>query len=279
MWNYILKMGMIRMQGNLNTEEKIVGKRYTMRDRVAHQSHMITCVLLVITGLYMALQFNVCSLGAWTLMSYQNLRLIHVVAGILFLLVNWTLIPFNLVTSGHMLQYIFSPKDVVRLKQAIVSLITGGEYPKYTIFNKTTGHYENKLHPAYKLMVIFEGMAIVFIGLSGIIMIDLKFGFVDFNIAIWNNFMAWLVGDIAGSVSVFIGMTGIEFIRMIHLWATYWFVLELIIHLGFLGVDPRMTQYIKALFLTGNETMDEYTEIVEGAHAEHKKKKPLFVFK
>jgi len=270
------------MQGNPNTENNIVGKRYTMRDRVAHQSHMITCVLLVITGLYMAIQFNACSLGTWTLMSYQNLRLIHVVAGILFLLINWTLIPFNLVTSGHMLQYIFSPKDVIRLKQAIVSLITGSEYPKYTIFNKTTGHYENKLHPAYKLMVIFEGMAIVFIGLSGIIMIDLKFGFVNFDIAVWNNLMAWLVGDIAGSVAVFIGMTGVELIRTIHLWATYWFVLEFIIHLGFLGVDPRMTQYINALFLTGNETMNEYTEIVEGDH-EHKKKKsqkrPLIVFK
>ncbi|MDF1531318.1 MAG: cytochrome b/b6 domain-containing protein [ANME-2 cluster archaeon] len=266
------------MQGYPNTENDIVGKRYTIRDRVAHQTHMITCVLLIITGLYLALQFNVCTLQAWTLMSYQSLRLIHVIAGILFLLVNWTLIPFNLVTSGHMLQYIFGPKDAVRLKQAIVSLIKRGEYPKYTIYNKTTGHYENKLHPAYKLMVIFEGIAIVFIGLSGIIMIDLKFGVVDYNITAWNNFMAWFVGDIMDSVAALIGMNGIELIRSIHLWATYWFVIELIIHLGFLGVDPRMNKYLKALFITGNETMDEYTEIIEGTHAEHKKK-PLVVFK
>lgn len=266
------------MQGYPNTENDIVGKRYTIREMVAHQTHMITCVVLIITGLYMAVQFNICTLEAWTLISYQGLRLIHVIGGILFLLVNWTLIPFNLVTSGHMLQYIFGPKDAVRLKQAIVSLIKRKEYPKYTIYNKTTGHYENKLHPAYKLMVIFEGIAIIFIGLSGIIMIDLKFGIVDYNITAWNNFIAWFVGDITGSVAALIGMNGIELIRTIHLWATYWFVIELIVHLGFLGVDPRMTKYLKALFITGNETLDEYTEIVELPHEKHEKK-PLVVFK
>ena len=273
------------MQGNQNFDnDVIVGKRYGLRDMIAHQSHMVTCVLLIITGLYMAIQFNTCSLHAWELMSYQTLRLIHVIVGILFLLINWTLIPFNLLTSGHILTYIFSLKDVTRLKQAIVGIFKPPEeYPKYTIYNKTTGHYENKLHPALKLMTIFEGMAIVFVGLSGIIMIDLKFGFVDFDIAVWNNLMAWLVGDIAGSVAVFIGMTGVELIRTIHLWATYVFVFELIIHLGFLGVDPRMSQYAKALFITGKETMNEYVEVVEGAHEEHKKKprekRPLIVFR
>ena len=259
--------------------EKIVGQRYSLRDMVAHQTHMITCVLLIISGVYMALQFNHCTITAWQLINYQDIRLIHVIASILFLLVNWTLIPFNLLTSGHFLQYIFSLKDITRLKQAIVGIFKPkNKYPKYTIFNKTTGHYENKLHPAYKLMVIFEGMAIVLIGLSGIIMLDLKFGIVNFDIPLWNNFMAWFVGDITGSVSVYLGMSGIELIRTIHLWATYWFVFELIIHLGFLGIDPRMTKYIKAMFFTGKETMDEYTEITEGSHAK-KPKKPLFVFK
>ncbi|MDF1557946.1 MAG: cytochrome b/b6 domain-containing protein [ANME-2 cluster archaeon] len=266
------------MQGYPNADDDIVGKRYSLKEMVAHQTHMITCVVLIISGLYMALQFNICTMDAWNLISYQSLRLIHVVAGILFLMVNWGLIPFNLLTSGHILQYIFSPKDAVRLKQALAGILRPEKYPKYTIYNKTTGHYENKLHPAYKLMVIFEGIAIVFIGLSGIIMIDLKFGIVDYNVAVWNDFMAWFVEDITGSVAVFIGMTGIELIRTLHLWATYWFVIELIIHLGFLGVDPRMTQYFKALFITGKETMDEYTEIVEGEHAEHKKK-PILVFK
>jgi cytochrome b subunit of formate dehydrogenase len=273
------------MQGNQNFDnEVIVGKRYGLMDMVAHQSHMITCVLLIITGLYMALQLKTCSVQSWELISYQTLRLIHVIAGILFLLVNWTLIPFNLVTSGHMLTYFFSLKDVTRLYQAVVGVFKPPEeYPKYTIYNKTTGHYENKLHPAYKLMVIFEGIAIVFIGLTGIIMIDLKFGFVDFDIAIWNNFMAWFVNDITGSAAAVIGMSGVELIRTIHLWATYWFVLELIIHLGFLGIDPRMSQYVKALFITGKETMNEYVEVVEGAHEEHKKrprqKRPLIVFR
>jgi len=33
-----------------------------------------------------------------------------------------------------------------------------------------------------------------------------------------------------------------------------------------------MSQNVKALFITGKETMNEYVEVVEGAHEEHKKK-------
>ena len=223
-------------------------------------------------------QFNICTLDAWGWISYQNLRLIHVVAAILFILVNSIMLPFNILTSGHILQYIFGFKDIFRLKDSIIGIIKPEQYPKYTIFNKTTGHYEHKLHPAFKLMVIPEGIGLVLIIISGIIMLDLKFGVVNFDIPLWNNLMAWFVEDITGSVSVYIGMSGIEFIRTIHLWATYWFVLELIIHLGFLGIDPRMTKFFKAMMLTGKETMDEHTEITEGGHAEHEKK-PLFVFK
>jgi len=61
------------MQGNQNFDnDVIVGNRYRLRDMIAHQSHMITCVLLIITGLYMAIQFNTCSLHAWELMSFQT---------------------------------------------------------------------------------------------------------------------------------------------------------------------------------------------------------------
>lgn len=261
-----------------DVKNRIVAQRYRVREMVAHGAHMITCVVLIATGLYMAIQFNICTLEAWRIISYQDLRLVHVITSILFLMVNWMLIPHNLLTSGHITQYIFGPKDADRLKKAVGALLNKNPFPRYTIFNASTEHYENKLHPAVKLMVIFEGIAIVIIGFSGIIMLDLKFGIVDFNVPAWNNFMAWFVGDITGSISVFFGMTGIEFIRTIHLWATYWFILELIIHLGFLGVDPRLTQYFKAMFLTGKEVIDKDTEIIEGITKERGRSKPILVF-
>ncbi len=49
-----------------------------------------------------------------------------------------------------------------------------------------------------------------------------------------------------------------------------------------------MSQNVKALFLTGKETMNEYVDVVEGAHEEHKnkpgdkrprEKRPLIVFR
>ena len=266
------------MQGN---QEIIIGKRYGFKEMVAHNLHMLTCVTLIISGLYMMKQFNICPSEAWNLISYNLLRFIHIIAAILFLVMNWGLIPFNLITSGHMLQYIFSPKDVIRLKDAFIGIFKREQYPKYTIYNKATGHYENALHPVVKALCIFEGMAIVLIALTGIIMIDLRFVVVNFDIPLWNNLMTWLVEDMIGSVSIFIGMSGVEFIRTIHLWATYWFVIELIFHLGFLGIDPRGLKYFKAMFLTGKEEMDEYTQVTDHAHEEtgKREKHPLIVFK
>jgi len=264
------------MQGN---QEVVVGKRYGLKEMVAHNLHMLTCVILIISGLYMMKQFNICAADSWGLISYDPLRLIHIVVAILFLLMNWVLIPYNLISSGHIFQYIFGPKDIVRLKDAFVGIFNKEQYPKYTIYNKTTGHYENALHPVVKLLCIFEGMAIVLIALTGFIMIDLNFVIIHFNIPLWNDLMTWLVEDVIGFFAAFINMTGVQLVRSVHLWATYWFVIELIFHLGFLFIDPRTGKYFKAMFLTGKEEMDEYTEVTEGGHEEKKEKHPIIVFR
>jgi len=62
----------------------------------------------------------------------------------------------------------------------------------------------------------------------------------------------------------------------------YWFVVELAMHFGFLGLDPRTLKYFNAIFVRGTEELDQYTEIVREPHEEKvvkKRRHPLVVLK
>ncbi|MEA3323812.1 MAG: hypothetical protein U9Q37_01560 [Euryarchaeota archaeon] len=61
-------------------------------------------------------------------------------------------------------------------------------------------------------------------------------------------------------------MSPIGFVRTVHLLAMYWFVVELAMHFGLLGMDPRTMKYFNAVFVSGKEELDKYTEIVRVPH-------------
>ena len=60
-------------------------------------------------------------------------------------------------------------------------------------------------------------------------------------------------------------MTSLEFLRVLHLLMTYWFVFELVVHVGILEFDPHVWKYYKAIFWTGKEDLSDthYSEYVE----------------
>lgn len=255
----------------------MITERYDAKGMRAHALHLFSCVTLVITGWYMAKQFNMCAaVNAWQFIPYENLRLFHMFAALIFIMAVWILIPYNLLTSGHLLQEIFWIPDVIRLKDMALSLVGKAEYPRFTIVDSETKHYGNKLHPFVKLMVIPENIAIFLIVASGVIMYDPEF-------AIWQSTVKPWILMLVGYISPWFSMSAIGLIRTVHLWAMYWFVIELVLHFGFLGMDPRTTRYFNAIFVSGEEELDEYTEIVkEPQHEEKvvkKQRHPLVVLK
>jgi len=52
-------------------------------------------------------------------------------------------------------------------------------------------------------------------------------------------------------------MNSLEFLRTFHLLMTYWFVFELIVHVGILGLDPKVWKYYKAIFWSGKENLTD----------------------
>jgi len=54
---------------------------------------------------------------------------------------------------------------------------------------------------------------------------------------------------------------------MLHLLMTYWFIFELVVHVGILELDPNVWKYYKAIFWSGKEdlTDNHYVEVVKAS--------------
>ena len=253
----------------------LITERYDPKSMRAHAFHLFSCVTLIITGWYMAKQFNMCTMDAWQSIPYESVRLFHMFAALIFIIAVWIFTIYNLLTSGHLLSEIFFIPDAIQLKNMILSLFGKAEYPRYVVVDQETGHYKNKLHPAIKLLVIPENIAIVLIVATGVIMYAPEYAF-------WSMYIEPGILYYIGYISPWFNMSPIGFVRTVHLWAMYWFIVELALHFGLLGMDPRTTKYFNAVFVNGKEEMDKYTEIIRAPHKEKPAKKghhPLVVLK
>jgi hypothetical protein len=43
--------------------------------------------------------------------------------------------------------------------------------------------------------------------------------------------------------------------RVLHLAAAYWFIIEVVLHVGLVQLDPRKFQHIKSMFIDGREDL------------------------
>lgn len=241
-----------------NNRSKVV-ERYTVTDRIAHTVHAIAMLVLIITGLKIY--------AGWDFMSFHSARALHMIAVPFLLAVNWILIPYNIFSEGHGVygkimhfvdHYIFGPKDLARLGGMIKNFFGKGKYPAFSIYDEEKGHYGTKLHPLMKVLIPLEGLALVLIAISGIVLYKLDWSLFGLPIAQW-------ITSVAGIFAPVFGMSAVGFLRLIHLLMTYWFIFELVIHVGILELDPNVWKYYKAIFLTGKEDFSDthYSEYVE----------------
>ena len=52
-----------------------------------------------------------------------------------------------------------------------------GKYPAFSIYDESSGHYKTKLHPLMKILIVIEGLAIVVIAISGIVLYSARLVF------------------------------------------------------------------------------------------------------
>jgi len=237
----------------------MVVERYTITDRIAHTVHAVAMLVLIITGLKIY--------TGWDFMSFHTARGLHMIMVPFLLAVNWILIPYNIFSEGHGFlgkishftdHYIFGPKDATRLGGIIGNFFRKGRYPAFSIYDEEKGHYETKLHPVMKILIVLEGTAIFFIAVSGIVLYKLDWSLFGLPIGSW-------ILSAGGLIAPIFDMTSLEFLRTLHLLLTYWFVFELVIHVGILEFDPHVWKYYKAIFWSGKEDLSDtnYSEFVE----------------
>ncbi|AKB74265.1 Methanophenazine hydrogenase cytochrome b subunit [Methanosarcina lacustris Z-7289] len=244
-----------------NSNSTMVVERYTITDRIAHTVHAAAMLVLIITGLKIY--------AGWDFMSFHTARAIHMIAVPFLLSVNWILIPYNIFSEGHGFMgkishftdhYVFGPKDATRFSNIIKNFFRKGKYPAFTIYDEESGHYKTKLHPLMKILIVLEGTAIFFIAASGIVMYKLDWSLFGLPIASW-------ITSIAGMISPVFAMSAVEFLRASHLLLTYWFVFELVVHVGILEFNPHVWKYYKAIFWSGKEDLSDgyYVEVLNNS--------------
>lgn len=237
----------------------VVVERYTPTDRIAHTVHAITMLVLIITGLKIYM--------GWEFMSFHTARGLHMIMVPFLLAVNWILIPYNIFSEGHGFtgkithfidNYIFLPKDAARLGGVIGNFFSkGSHYPAFSIYDEETGHYKTKLHPLMKILIPIEGLALFLIAVSGVVLYNLNWSLFGLPIASW-------ILSVGNLIAPIFNMTSLEFLRALHLLMTFWFVFELVVHVGILEFDPHVWKYYKAIFVTGKEDFSDthYSESI-----------------
>ena len=252
---------MVRSAERPASRRKVV-ERYTWLERVTHLVHLIAMFVLLITG------FKI--YAGWDFMSFDAARTWHMIAVPFFLVANWLLVPYNIFSCkgekcsirdriGHFKEsYIFGRDDAERLIDTIKNFFGKGRYPAYTIYDERSEHYVTKLHPAMKILLVFESLSIFLVAVTGIVLYSLTWAPFGIPISEWILSVAWYFASLVNE-------NGLALLRFLHLFAAYWFVLELIIHVGIIELDPNAWKYHKAIFWSGKEDLSDrhFVKVIE----------------
>jgi cytochrome b subunit of formate dehydrogenase len=251
---------------NLHDGERHI-ERYSFLERFAHFAHLLSLFVLLFTGFKIYL--------GWDFMSYHLALYIHMIFAIVFILANWVLIPYNIATtevphcekckSGEHNEFIHSamniagryllgPQDFKNMYHIMLNFIGKGDYPAFTVYDVKNKGYIGKLHPVTKFLLVFEGMAVAVIVFTGIVIYNINWGF--FGIPVSPILLA--IGDF---VAPLFGMGTIFFMRTLHLAMAYFFIIEVIIHVGIIEMDPKVWKYHKAIFIGGHEDICDHSYV------------------
>ena len=244
-----------------------IAERWNKPMMAMHWIHMVTCLILIVTG------FRI-YLGWGFPPTYSQARALHMVAVCGFMVANCIFLPYGMILEAlegikhfgtkdgikhFMKANLFGREDARRLKAILLNFFgKQKEYPALTIYDEKAGLYVNRSHPITKILIPLEGIALVLITLTGIVMYDLNWSILGLNIG------AAIMG-VATWIGAPFGLGAMVLCRTLHLGMCYYFVFDLFIHVGILQLDLRVKQAWKAMFLTGKEDLAKspYAKIIK----------------
>ncbi|CAJ36238.1 cytochrome b/b6 domain-containing protein [Methanocella arvoryzae] len=228
---------------------RMIVVRHTTLERLSHYANIVFLTALLLTGfcVYMGLPY----------LSYNDAFAIHVLSGAAFVAVNWIVVPYNAIVNGKLAEYWLWPSDIRRLARTLSSFFSGKESPRYTIYDEQGRRFINRLHPVTKLLIYSHYVALFIASFTGLVLYSTTLTVLDTNIS-------GIVLKVLDFVAPTMSLSGLGLARLLHIAAAYWFIIETVIHVGMVQLDPRKFLHIKSMFLTGKEDLmqDSTAEIV-----------------
>lgn len=265
---------------------ELIGHRYNVAIRGMHWINLMSIFILIITGMRIYLGWGFPS-------SFAEARGLHMIAVITFLVANWILLPYGIFieilerskyaemkcnfkdfrgiwlyiilnaryckTEGikrFLKTSLFFKEDANRLVGIIRHYMGKQEYPAFAVYNEKSGVYENRTHPVMKLLIPLESTAILFIVITGIVLYDINWSIFGINVG-------GIIMNMTAGAGVLFGINAMVLSRTLHLALTYFFIVEVLIHVGILQMDFKTKEAWKAIFINGKENIEEspYTTI------------------
>lgn len=104
-------------------------------------------------------------------------RTLHIALGVFIILWDLVLQPILLFGEKHFLDMIPTHKDVrdlILILLCATGLIGDKHYPHYDFYDKETGHYVRKFHPAQKFLAVTDILAMVGMAYTGIALAEMQ---------------------------------------------------------------------------------------------------------
>jgi cytochrome b subunit of formate dehydrogenase len=228
--------------------------RHTTLERLCHFANIASLALLLASGfiVYFGLPY----------LSYSDAYAIHMLSAAAFVAVNWIIMPYSAIANGAVRSYLFGPADLWRLGGVLKNFVTGSEYPPYTVYDVGKRRFVNRLHPVSKLLIYGHYVALLLATGTGIVLYSTSLSLLGFDVS---RLVLRLLDLVAPSFS----LSGMALARVLHVAVAYYFVAEIIVHVGMVQLDPKKLPHLKAMFIDGKEDLysDSTADIVDTSEA------------
>lgn len=241
-------------------EEKDLIERYEINEIVQHWFHLISVILLIITGFYLFYGAPYLSGFFGTKAFARNLHIVFAIV----LFFAWVLLAYNILNltiEGKVMMYMITLSGIRRMKKAILSYVGLADYEPFSVYNEEEGKHETKHAPFWKPFIMIEGIFILIIFLTGFALWapEAQMGQISWIIEILNSITKQAINIVAPQADWLIVA------RALHVFAALYFVFEVIFHAWINLADPNSWEYVKAMFYRGTEdpSKSSYSKVKE----------------
>jgi methanophenazine hydrogenase, cytochrome b subunit len=224
----------------MTDRNRMMVTRHTTLERLSHYANILSLTGLVASGfiVYLGLPY----------LDYADAYAIHILCAAVFLAINWIVIPYSAIADQRLMEFWFLPSDLRRLGGVLGNFFTGSEYPRYTIYDERKGRFKNRLHPLTKLLLYSHYVALLVVTVTGVLLYSTSLSLIGFNVS-------GTILTVLDFISPLFSLSGIGLARVLHLAAAYWFIIEVVVHVGMVQLDPRKFQHLKSMFIDGREDL------------------------